>query len=105
MTGSVLGQARGTPTPIASASRDNQPSETAALKKEISVLTDVKLKLNWYPRGEFYPFNSKEQSLTQCLSPSRWNSVEVILPNTKADELGSISVAMETKTVSFVCRN
>jgi len=64
---------------------------------------NAKLKLTWYPRNKFGPRKKKDESLTSCLRAGTWNPVEVILPNTKAEELGRINVQIETSSVSFAC--
>jgi hypothetical protein len=64
---------------------------------------NTKLKLTWFSRTKSFPRKQKEESLTECLSAGTWNPIEVILPNTKAEELGRIKVQLETVTVSFAC--
>ena len=71
-----------------------------------SVYTNVKLKLSWYPSTKYSPYKQKDESLNQCLKSGIWNPIEVILPNTKPEELGRISVVIDVSaaTVSFVCK-
>lgn len=75
--------------------------------------TGLKIKTKWnssydwthYSESSFKVWQaamrSKDDDLTDALQPGAWNSVEIILPQTKPTELSYVQVSIETNTVSL----
>lgn len=75
-----------------------------------------KLKVKWGPRydwkrfsGESYQkwvktLQEKESHFTEALNPGTWNPVTLVLPNTKPDQLGYLSLSIETDRIELYSR-
>jgi hypothetical protein len=75
--------------------------------------TGFKLRVNWnrsydwdkWTEASYEAWDKalreKEVSFTDSLKPGTWNKVELLLPSTKADELGYFKLSMETETLSL----
>jgi hypothetical protein len=69
---------------------------------DVSVTWAPRWKVNIDQFAEWIKKNrSQKFSFTDELVPGRWNSLSLILPSTKPDEFGYLSVSLDTNTISM----
>ena len=79
----------------------------------IARYVEYKIKVHWGPRflgpendtvkwlAWYRSLKTKDYEYPGVLEPSKWNEIEVVLPQTKADELGYVDISLVTNTVSL----